>query len=346
KHSDLYLKLGEFGKYVIYTKSVIPANEFVMEYLGEIISAEEADKRLIEYNKDLQVQGYYMLYVTDQELKLAIDCIPQTIGDSLVMKYGFTPFIHHSSQYKTVYPMIKVTKDNKYRIKLYSNKFLGPDTPILFDFGKRVIVLREKENKFHPESSIHHIEIIGKSIKTRLPIGLNNVHPVVNQPNQLADEARQEAKEYEEKVQEEFIPPIVDLPNMYSNFAFELTESDDINLIQSIVNEQHYDPAWKAIIDYLTINAVPADREVAKRLKNECKYYIYINKKLYFLNDRKYLNKTTIPLPRLVVPLRLRQDVLKQYHASPLGAHLGPNRCYTKLARKYYWPGMYKTMKE
>jgi hypothetical protein len=42
----------------------------------------------------------------------------------------------------------------------------------------------------------------------------------------------------------------------------------------------------------------------------------------------------------LVVPRKMRADLLKLSHDDPCSGHMGINRCLERLQQRYYWPGM------
>ncbi|UYV66544.1 hypothetical protein LAZ67_4002015 [Cordylochernes scorpioides] len=46
-----------------------------------------------------------------------------------------------------------------------------------------------------------------------------------------------------------------------------------------------------------------------------------------------------------VVPRHLRQELLKNFHDSPTAGHLGFTKTYDRIRKKYYWPGMYRTVR-
>ncbi|UYV80895.1 K02A2.6-like, partial [Cordylochernes scorpioides] len=48
----------------------------------------------------------------------------------------------------------------------------------------------------------------------------------------------------------------------------------------------------------------------------------------------------------LVVPRHLRQELLKNFHDSPTAGHLGFTKTYDRIRKKYYWPGMYRTVRK
>jgi hypothetical protein len=47
----------------------------------------------------------------------------------------------------------------------------------------------------------------------------------------------------------------------------------------------------------------------------------------------------------LVIPKQLRRDILTSLHDAPTAGHLGFAKTYDRIRRKYYWPGMYGTIR-
>lgn len=46
-----------------------------------------------------------------------------------------------------------------------------------------------------------------------------------------------------------------------------------------------------------------------------------------------------------VLPERLRSDVLQQLHDVPTAGHLGVSRTYDRVRRRYFWPGLYRSVR-
>ena len=44
---------------------------------------------------------------------------------------------------------------------------------------------------------------------------------------------------------------------------------------------------------------------------------------------------------RLVVPLEYRERVMRDAHCLPSSGHLGIEKTYDRIAREYYWKGVY-----
>jgi len=64
-------------------------------------------------------------------------------------------------------------------------------------------------------------------------------------------------------------------------------------------------------------------------LQNEILYRIYTP------NNPKRITKT---IKQVVVPTTRRMDIMRSFHESPLAAHLGEYKTFTKIADKYWWP--------
>ena len=48
----------------------------------------------------------------------------------------------------------------------------------------------------------------------------------------------------------------------------------------------------------------------------------------------------------LVVPSHLRADVLRQLHDEPTAGHLGVTRTYDRVRRRFFWPGLYRSVQK
>lgn len=65
-----------------------------------------------------------------------------------------------------------------------------------------------------------------------------------------------------------------------------------------------------------------------------------IHNTLLYKMDRKRGNR------QIVVPQEWREMVLKLYHCPPTGSHVGRDRLYQLISRKYYWTGMHKDVSD
>lgn len=48
----------------------------------------------------------------------------------------------------------------------------------------------------------------------------------------------------------------------------------------------------------------------------------------------------------LVVPAHLRSTVLRQLHDAPTAGHLGVSRTYDRIRRRFFWPGLYRSVRQ
>lgn len=103
--------------------------------------------------------------------------------------------------------------------------------------------------------------------------------------------------------------------------------SDLLNLAQ----EQRRDPALRAHIEHLTSNLNQPPSGLF-RIRNDILY-------------RQNFRPDGLPW-LVVVPKHLRITILNELHDVPSSGHLGLLRTYTKVKERFYWPGMYQTVKK
>ncbi|UYV79479.1 hypothetical protein LAZ67_17002785, partial [Cordylochernes scorpioides] len=71
------------------------------------------------------------------------------------------------------------------------------------------------------------------------------------------------------------------------------------------------------------------------------------NKSFMKINDTLH-KKNYDPMGRewlLVVPRHLRPEILRNLHDSPTSGHLGFTKTYDRIRKKFYWPGMYRNVR-
>ena len=101
----------------------------------------------------------------------------------------------------------------------------------------------------------------------------------------------------------------------------------------SLGDEQQEDPEIKEIIDYLSSKKLPLDDKRAKALVLRADKFVTVDGILYFLDSKNN--------QRAVVPKRLREDLIKQFHSGPFAGHFAGPRIYGALAPMFWWEGMY-----
>ena len=95
----------------------------------------------------------------------------------------------------------------------------------------------------------------------------------------------------------------------------------------NIANEQKKDPELAKIIMSPT---------VANTYKTELELIDGVLCKKNFDPE----GKTWLP----VVPKHLRTDILKHFHDAPTAGHLGFAKTYDRIRKRFYWPGMYRSV--
>jgi hypothetical protein len=123
----------------------------------------------------------------------------------------------------------------------------------------------------------------------------------------------------------------------------ENKEDISSNLSDTIIKSaQRADPSLKVVIEYLESQKLPEhdldpstmrDWSVRYKLQNSILFYDIRNMEEKSDSSDNYL--------RVVIPKTLQPTLLKQYHDGPCGGHLGHNKTYEKIKKKYFWPHMY-----
>lgn len=101
-----------------------------------------------------------------------------------------------------------------------------------------------------------------------------------------------------------------------------------------IRNEQRQDPELGKIIDSFQKD----DENVA-----------YWTRKGYMMNEGilyRYSPDEDEENAQLVIPVHKRPEILKQYHDNATAGHYGVEKTITRIASRYYWPGMRKEITE
>lgn len=97
-----------------------------------------------------------------------------------------------------------------------------------------------------------------------------------------------------------------------------------------IEDEQRRDNSLRAIIDNLRSSAHDPSLQA----------YLVQDGVLYRRNFRP-----DGPALLLVVPQHLRRSVLHQLHDAPTAGHLGLTRTYDRVRRRFFWPGLYRSVR-
>lgn len=103
---------------------------------------------------------------------------------------------------------------------------------------------------------------------------------------------------------------------------------------------QWTDPFCRKFLIFLTKNEIPNDPKEAKE--------VHLQQSFFVLGDDGQLYRVVTPdePPQLVVPESEISEVLKFFHNSHFGAHLGNYKTYGKIFAKFWWPRMAKSVQD
>ncbi|UYV63259.1 hypothetical protein LAZ67_2003565 [Cordylochernes scorpioides] len=108
-------------------------------------------------------------------------------------------------------------------------------------------------------------------------------------------------------------------------------ENDQPSAVMSLTNvdiEQNKDPDLAKIIDNLNSGYTRKEFSIIDGI---------LYKKNYSTTRRPWL---------MMIPKHLRSEVMADLHDAPTAGHLGFTRTYDKVKKRFYWPGLYRTVRQ
>ena len=99
-----------------------------------------------------------------------------------------------------------------------------------------------------------------------------------------------------------------------------------------VAGAQRADERLAPLIEYLTKGTLPEQAAARHRLQAKSSNYAIQNGCLVFLPFG----------PRLVLPRSLQHWALERHHDDPLGGHLGGDKVYSRLTKRFFWEGMHR----
>ena len=108
----------------------------------------------------------------------------------------------------------------------------------------------------------------------------------------------------------------------------------------SIGEAQKVCPDIGPIYNYVLNNELPEDDKLARKIVLESDQYDTLYN-IFSPRTKGVLRMDTL-INQVVVPVKLRSQILSEYHDSIVGGgHQGFDRTYYAIKSKYYWSGMY-----
>lgn len=158
---NLYIVTDSLKGFCVYSSDYIPANSYICEYAGELLTEAEATLRNINYsiNSVNRTDACYLYYFACGNKTYCIDSTVDNSNftaenpNSLDMRFGYAPYLNHSRIHCNITPLKKKNNsknssnhtvensenNNKPRVKIvfYSNQAIVAHTELLFDYGDR-----------------------------------------------------------------------------------------------------------------------------------------------------------------------------------------------------------------
>ncbi len=113
---------------------------------------------------------------------------------------------------------------------------------------------------------------------------------------------------------------------------------------QDIRTVQRDDPSISQVIKRLKQTEESTESEERWKQNGELKRCNQLLSQLIMTDKILHRRVSLVDTPEektvLVVPRKMRTDLLKSAHNDPSAGHMGVNRRLERLQQKYYWPGM------
>ena len=100
--------------------------------------------------------------------------------------------------------------------------------------------------------------------------------------------------------------------------------------------EQQKDPKVKELYDYVEKGEVSKDGQQAKKVCGQAMHFAIIDDILYFIDSKQQGRK------RAVVPVHLREQILRENHGGIMAGHFSGDRLYKLISRHWWWETLYK----
>eukprot|EP00743_Colponemidia_sp_Colp-15_P001254 GILK01001377.1.p1 GENE.GILK01001377.1~~GILK01001377.1.p1 ORF type:complete len:667 (+),score=57.61 GILK01001377.1:47-2047(+) len=121
---------------------------------------------------------------------------------------------------------------------------------------------------------------------------------------------------------------------------------DEPMLYDEVALQQRVDNEWSPLISYIESQQLPESVQESVRLRFMAESFDIQHGRLYFVSKPTKNRRTRKILEwRLVVPLRLRPDIISAYHDDVTAGHLGLDKTYDKIRSRFFWFGMYRDVK-
>ncbi len=118
--------------------------------------------------------------------------------------------------------------------------------------------------------------------------------------------------------------------------------SNDLLKSSPMLNKlQRDDHIFGKIIVFLESGDLPPDDDEARRILLEYANYSLLPQTAGALYRLDKVGKPLKKAWRLFIPKDLRQELLSAHHEEDFGGHTGVSRMYSRLAERYFWPGMF-----
>ena len=137
------------------------------------------------------------------------------------------------------------------------------------------------------------------------------------------------------------IPPSADCNDIKNNDIYVSAVDVPGLQLDRVKRMQEQDPSLYELRDYFDKGNVPVDSKEARKLMATSEDYVMEDGILYHIDKGKARSRETVR-KQLVIPRSLRDEVILSCHEEVTSGHLGFEKTYLRILRRFFWPGMYR----
>ena len=194
----------------------------------------------------------------------------------------------------------------------------------------------EKESKTESKTDSNQMQVEQKEKQnletTSIDLNINNVESKDNVIDVQMNSSFS-SSESDSKQQLQFESISISTPHVVSEPSLTLFRSAQLE-----------EPEFAAVINYLKFKQLPSnsDAQQSSRIRMWSSNFTINNDLLYRIWTPTNLNQRLDIRKVLVVPSKLRQEIMIHNHDSYVGGHLGVLKTFTKIRDRFWWSTMYQ----
>ena len=144
------------------------------------------------------------------------------------------------------------------------------------------------------------------------------------------------------KITHKFLPKQGDIDRLLSKINKKVLRDTNLSIdLRDLRAACVTSPHFKDIYLHLTQNKMPIGKMAARRLDNQARNYMILDRLLFKIIDEGEGNLDTV----LCIPTSKVNILLNLYHSSLVGGHTGITKCYHTISKRFYCPNLAENLR-